>query len=309
MNTINTMTMRKHALVLVLGVIYCGFSMASNDCALLWQVNSNGDQQGGYLFGTIHAEDPRVLELPGYVHDAFAASDAFAMEVVPDAEALLSLARQMHFQGGENLRTAVGEDLYQRAIKALSDYGVGEGLAIKMKPWAVAMTLSVPPPTTGIFLDMRLYLDARNAAKNVYGLETVEEQLSFFEALSKPMQIVLLKEAIDQIDQSSALFDALIETYLSGDLDALEAFNREQMAQSPKELADWLMHEGIERRNLRMRDKLTALMRDERIFAAVGALHLPGEHGLIALLREHGYQVSRLGIESGVCAVKAAALH
>src|SRR5690606_147825 len=47
-------------------------------------------------------------------------------------------------------------------------------------------------------------------------------------------------------------------------------------------------------RNRNMVSKLDSLMRTAKVFAGIGAAHLPGRNGLIQLLRDKGYMVSPL---------------
>lgn len=50
----------------------------------------------------------------------------------------------------------------------------------------------------------------------------------------------------------------------------------------------------IHERNARMLKRLLPILSEGRAFVAVGALHLPGDDGLIALLRTSGYSLTRL---------------
>ena len=72
---------------------------------------------------------------------------------------------------------------------------VGKALAM-FKPWAVFLTLSVPPQKTGMFLDLVLYESAKHQNKPVCGLETAEEQVGVFEGTSLEDQILLLQQIV-----------------------------------------------------------------------------------------------------------------
>jgi uncharacterized protein YbaP (TraB family) len=56
----------------------------------------------------------------------------------------------------------------------------------------------------------------------------------------------------------------------------------------------YFMEQGIEMRNRRMLETLLPHMHANRVFVAVGALHLPGESGLIQLLRNRGFDLTPL---------------
>ena len=89
------------------------------------------------------------------------------------------------------------------------------------------------------------------------------------------------------------LFDQFPD-YLEGDLTAVSALSEEQMGTLEPEAKAYFMEQGIDQRNYGMLDSLVSLLDENRVFAAVGALHLPGPSGLIQLLREKGYTLTPL---------------
>jgi len=166
----------------------------------------------------------------------------------------------------------------------------------RMKVWAAMMTLSVPPPRTGLFMDFSLSLRAAGAGLEVVGLETLEQQLSFLENMPEEQQLALLDQALDEYGRVTEVHDQMVESYLAGDLQALSRQVDEQLAELAPEARRYFMAEGIAARNQRMLEALLPLLAEGQVFAAVGALHLPGPAGLIAGLRRQGYQLSPLSL-------------
>lgn len=263
--------------------------VSADACGLLWRVEEEG--AASHLFGTIHSEDPRVVDLPEPVLEAFQRADTYAMEMIPDFRVMSELVRAMHFQDQRNLREVLGDKLFRRTAAALSDHGVGKGLALKMKPWAVAVTLSFPRPETGLFLDIMLFNRAMAAGKKTVGLEDPAEQLAFFTGLSMEDQVRLLKVTLAQSDEIDRTMDRLIAAWLSRDPDRLSALSDTYLDELPGELAERFREQAIDRRNRRMFERMQPLLEKGGAFVAVGALHLYGEHGLLALLRRNGYSV------------------
>jgi uncharacterized protein YbaP (TraB family) len=99
------------------------------------------------------------------------------MEMVPDLPTLTRLTEYMHYQDGTTLESHIGSDRYKRLKSVLAGYRVPEEWVDRMKVWAAMMTLSVPPPETGFFMDFSLSLRAAGAGLKVVGLETLEQQL------------------------------------------------------------------------------------------------------------------------------------
>jgi hypothetical protein len=161
-----------------------------------------------------------------------------------------------------------------------------------MKPWAVVLTLSVPPPKTGLFLDMVLYMMALRNEIPVLGLETVDEQLEFFDTLRDDQQVALLEETLTTRDQLEKSFNELLTAYLDRDLAEMERLNNKYLDETDPEIAELFRDRLLNARNLRMLDRMIPALHNGRVFIAVGALHLPGDTGLIRGLREKGYRVT-----------------
>lgn len=281
---------RFNALVVACLLLACN-AAAAEQCGLLWRVEP-ANAPASHVFGTIHSEDPRVMDLPAPVSRAFQHADIYAMELIPDFQLMADLARAMHFQDQRNLKQVLENDVYRRAVDALSERGVGEGLAMKMKPWAVAVTLSFPQPETGVFLDMMLFNRAMSAGKRTVGLEEPEEQLAFFTGLSMAEQTTLLEATLGQTGEIEKTMDRLVRAWLSRDPGQLSAMSDEYLSDLPGELARRFREQAIDRRNHRMFEAMKPLLAEGNVFVAVGALHLYGDEGLLELLRGHGYEVS-----------------
>ncbi len=253
-----------------------------------WKI-SDVDGHAGYLLGTMHSEDPRVLDLAEPFVDQLNACDTFAMEIVPNLPTMARLLDYMQLPQGQTLAGQIGEDRYAAVRQASAGYGIPEMQLRRMKPWAAMMTLSLPPPKSGLFLDFNLSLRASGAGLKVVGLETLEQQLSFLESMDLPAQIDLLDQALAEHGQVQDVHDHMVELYLEGDLVTLQDEAAKQMDTLEAETRDWFRSEGIVARNRRMADSALPLLAQGCVFIAVGALHLPGEQGLLALFREAGY--------------------
>ncbi|OQY56118.1 MAG: TraB/GumN family protein [Candidatus Parabeggiatoa sp. nov. 2] len=259
---------------------------------LLWQIDKQ-EMIPSYLFGTIHSEDPRVNRLPPIVLSYFKQADSVTLEVLMDISAILKAVRAMFFTGEQSLDKLIEKDLYIKVVKALLKYDIPPVVAKKLKPWAVVVTLSTPPASTGEILDLLLYKDAEKLKIPLYGLETVEEQLAVFEAFSLDEQVILLKETLKHIDEMPDIFDKLHELYLQRDLTTLMKFGVEHKRDSGdnRTLVDAFYKRMVDDRNSRMVKRMQERLLEGNAFIAVGALHLPGDKGLLKLLQVRGYRV------------------
>lgn len=276
---------------------------------LLWQGRLGSHQIS--LFGTIHVPDPRVLDLPPAVQQAFDRADRVVTEVPLDPSRQAELAAVLLLPEGQRLRAIIGEArfgrLEQRVRKALAPTApeVAPLVALmldRLKPWAALAQLAtleyLPDLLAGrTSLDAQLYAEATKAGKKVGGLETVAEQAGTFDAFSEDEQGTLIDEALRDLDSpSQAVTGAtLVEWYLDGD----EARLATALSQgsSNQDLARKFEAEVLIKRNFRMAERIETLRRDapdESVFVAVGALHLVGAENLPQLLQARGYELSRV---------------
>ncbi|BAU47856.1 polysaccharide biosynthesis protein GumN [Sulfurifustis variabilis] len=257
---------------------------------LLWRIESPG-RPPSHLFGTIHSSDPRVVSLPAPVKQAFDRSGSFTMEMVTDGSALVAMAETMFLGEGQTLRQITGDALYGEIREALAARGLPEQGLEKQKPWVVLMTLSAPPNRGGMFLDLSLQLQATLAGKPVHGLESMQEQLAVFDELATEDQVTLLRETVKAQREAEAQLEALTRAWLARDLGQLMA-TVEKYRPEDARLYNTLMQRLLDDRNRRMAERMEARLAEGNAFIAVGAAHLPGPDGLLALLARRGYRLT-----------------
>jgi uncharacterized protein YbaP (TraB family) len=281
-------------LLLLAPLIGHGAADEDLDNGLFFRVQAAGGAAPSWLFGTIHSEDARVVDLPEPVKQGLARSSALAMEVVPDADALAKSVAAMRYDDGRSLVDVLTAELYAESLTALAERGLPEAAARSFKPWAVMLLLSMPEAKTGQFLDMRLYQLAIAAGMRVIGLETIDEQLAVFEQLSHADQTALLSQTLAVRARLPDLFDALIDAYIARDLTALMGLGNSYLQGADPSQRARFEHLLLHARNQRMADRVRPLIEHGGCFIAVGALHLPGPGGLLERLRAAGFEVERL---------------
>jgi uncharacterized protein YbaP (TraB family) len=160
----------------------------------------------------------------------------------------------------------------------------------KVKPFYLMAILSQGEMTqdSGTFLDNHLSNKAKEFGNEVTGLETVEEQLQAVNGIPLKEQIQMLEDAIDSLYVPlTSNADRMTAIYEQADLDALLLYFQQE------ETSGEFNESLITTRNKRMADRFAEYVnKGKKLFAAVGALHLPGEYGVIELLRAKGFTVS-----------------
>ena len=257
---------------------------------VLWTVETS-EGELNWLLGTIHSEDPRVLDFPPALEQVIIDAERVALELMPDQAMLAELNQAMNLPKGKQLQDFVEPDLYQRVVAKLAEYGMTEPAVNRLRPWAAAMTLSLPVPETGIFMDLALAFRVASRGTEIASLETLDEQLQFLISMGEEAHLAMLQTALEDFAEGRVLFEALITAYVERDLAELQNLSQQELAAMGEDVQAHFQEVGLNQRNKRMLKRAQPMLDEGGTLVAVGALHLPGETGLITLLRENGYRV------------------
>jgi uncharacterized protein YbaP (TraB family) len=276
---------------------------------LLWRIDGPGISAPSYLFGTMHLTDKRVFDFSDSVLVALRNANGFAMEVDMDSAMSFMLSPDGPLLDTTNhLRRLLNEDEY-RYVDSLVKQKTGSPLqAMKVKRlWFVEKLLideeealkehAPNSQNENIFLDGWLHQKATGLTKPVYSLERIQNQLHMMSADASEMQKEMFlanlgyygdaQEKSDLFNARISFLDSLVNLYYNADMTKIA--NLVNTIEDSEHEEDG---PGLSVRNIEMVDNLSALVRKGSIFAAVGVAHLPGDRGMIALLRKKGFTVS-----------------
>ncbi|MDX2488163.1 MAG: TraB/GumN family protein [Gammaproteobacteria bacterium] len=264
----------------------------------LWRIEHPGNHNGArsnYIFGTIHIDDEKVMTLPDSVRQRLIVADTLMLELELNANGSVDVLRKMLFTDGRNLMQVIGEEEFSEVSTALIKTGndLPDDVMTFLKPWAAMLMLVKPENNSGTFLDKKLAELARDSGIRVLGLETANEQLSVFDDIAIDDQVILLQSAMDSLAEKEQAYRQLLDAYLSGDMEKLVSITDSQQPKD-KRIADLINEKLIIERNHRMFERMQGQLRAGNTFIAVGALHLPGEQGLLNNLRQAGYRLIRI---------------
>lgn len=262
---------------------------------LLWRIDQEGTTRG-YLFGTIHLAHPQVSTPGPHVLQAMAASDAVVTELAMDADHLQGAAAALLLPPGQSLKSIVGGEVFRELLPAMAGRGIPEELVERLRPFAVIALLVIPPGSDQPPLDGVIYYLGQRLGKRVAGLETLEEQVRLTDSLDPVTSRVVIGELLRLQALIPGLVTQLIEAYSDEDLRRLEELSDSGLPMSAQalELQRRFNRRLVDERNHTMADRMEALFRQGVSFVAVGALHLPGEEGLLRLLQRRGYRLTRV---------------
>lgn len=275
-----------------------------NGNALLWRASKAGLQHS-HLFGTIHMTDPRVTNLSPVVVAALDKARTVAVEIAGLSDGAVMQAigadpQMLVFTDGRRLDQMLSSGEFAAVSRTLGRIGVPAPAQGAIRPWLVSMLLGVSDCERSRMARKRPVLDqvieqrAKAAGKPVIGLETVASQVRAMATVSDADQLAMLKSALRYADRSDDLRETMLQLYLDRRVGAVFALQRHFAMEAGlnPDTTRGFEKSLITKRNVTMLDKANPLMAKGGAFIAVGAAHLVGPEGLVALLRRQGYEMT-----------------
>ncbi|CAH0996606.1 hypothetical protein EMA8858_02738 [Emticicia aquatica] len=263
------------------------FGQMITENALLWQISGRNLQKSSYLYGTIHAICPDDLKFSDATQKAFKATEQLLLELdLDDPELANKMQRSM--ASHTHLKKLLNAKDYEQLVSFFKEKtGFSIDALGMIKPfYLLSYTYS---PMIGcnqpISVEKSLVEMAYKQNKSVFGLETLEEQLSVFEKISQKKQANMLLDFVKDFDKMQESFQIMLKEYKEENLNALVQTSLGTYAAQNEHLL-------LDKRNKRWIKKIAKMTTDKSTFFAVGAAHLLGENGIIHLLRKKGYTVT-----------------
>jgi uncharacterized protein YbaP (TraB family) len=282
--------MNKKNLLLILCVSFIQTLVAQKlPSTLLWKITGNGLQKPSYLYGTMHLTDERIFNVGDSVYKAIENTEGFAMEIDPEQftplvidETKKSIAKTMR------LKDAMKPEEYKKYAKVLAkrldknedDITTSDILHAKNK-WVEESYRKGKMQT---FLDVYLFDIARRQGKWTGGVEDLQDQQNVLDYIDESdIQELVLDDDDKEPAKEKKLSSFFIKTYINNDLNTLDSLSYSGDSAFTNVL--------LIKRNKKMAMRMDSLGHERSMMFAVGAAHLPGDEGLIALLKEKGFTV------------------
>jgi hypothetical protein len=261
----------------------------------LWKV-SDADTTI-YLFGTIHLLKPGTQWFEGKIKTAFDASDELVLEMVQPSEAdaqKIVISRAIDPDGPPLSQKLTPKDAakYRAALKTLDIDP--QGLE-PFEPWFASTLVAMAPmqklgydPEAGA--EKVLTAEAEAASKKIGALESMEEQIGFFDTLPEDQQIKFLNFAVAEIPKAKKVVSVMVGSWAKGNPDTLAAVMNDGMNTMPA-----IKKVLLTDRNQRWADWIAKRMEQPgTVFVAVGAGHLAGKESVQAMLKANHLEAVRI---------------
>ncbi len=272
------------------------------DKGLFWKIEKDGEYVG-HIFGTLHMNDERIGKLHHKVNQVLDDSKSFAMEAFPSDhywnpyQGGQLIKHDMVLPRGESLEQYVGKETYQNIERVLVDVlGMKPELVKTLRPWAAMRSFAIKAESNEVILDYALLERAAEQRKELFQVESIEEFIVTLQEMPIEAQVALLKFTVASYEDMRSIIDDMLDAYLEQDLKAMHAIST-RFIPNGDDNEQWrkiYLRHVIEIRNIVMAHYMRKPMRLKDTFIAVGAVHLYGEKGVLALIEKDGYTVSRV---------------
>ena len=256
----------------------------------LWKISGNGLEKSSYLFGTIHITCDATLDQD--VKKALDETTQLVLELDMDDPSMpTKLMTGMYMKDGKTLKDFVStEDFVAIDSLFINQAGMSINMMQNIKPFFLSSMLypkMIDCPMESFELELMKVTKEQN--EEVFGLETIEEQLQVFETIPYEDQVAdLIRMAKDNIEYDKATFADLLDVYKSENITAMLDMMDDETNQTTAKHQDIL----LKNRNIKWISKIEEFTKQQSTFFGVGAGHLAGEYGVIKLLRKAGFTVS-----------------
>lgn len=260
---------------------------------LLWEISGNHLSKPSYLFGTFHLMCKADIKFSEALKSAIQKADTVYMELDMDNPSTMAAGIVfMNMKDKKTLKDLYTPEQYAKLEKYFADsLHIGLVMFNRAKPYFLT-SLFFPTYlncSDATSIEQELVTICRKEKKAINGLETVRYQTSLFDSIPYEWQAKELLKSIDSSAQMKIDFQKMTQLYREQKLDSLTKLIN-QNEYNDNRFMDLLLNN----RNKNWVSQLEKLMKNESLFVAVGAGHLPGEMGLINLLRKAGYTVTPL---------------
>lgn len=286
-------------------LLFIGMALSAN-AQLLWKVSGKGLEKPSYIFGTYHLSPLSIKDsiaaMPQAISETTQVYGEVVMSEMTTPAFMQSMQQQMMLPKDTTLQSLFTPEQYEEVGKVIKEnMMVDIAMLARLKPAAISQQLVVllymkytPGFNPQEQLDTYFQQQAGQQGKKVGGLETIQSQIDIlFNSQTLQRQANLLYCLISDIDKTIAQSKRLIAAYEKQDLDAVLQLMKERDGNSCDPLPGEV-EALLDNRNKAWVEKMPAIMTEAPTLFVVGSGHLPGDNGVLNLLKQQGYTVEAM---------------
>jgi len=280
-------------------VVYPPGQLVPAEKSLVWKISGNGLKKPSWVYGTIHLIPKNDFDFPPAARSALDNVRRVAFEIdmkeMTNFRTQIALMTKALMPGGKTLKDLLPAEDYGFVKEKMSEKGLPGGMFERMKPMFLS-TMFASDEDGGLTanaqmtsVEMELYRMVRRRKLESAGLETAAYQMAIFDSIPYEAQAKMLVESLRSADGGQGGEDELskmLELYRTQDINAMQVMIGDSQY-GMNNYEDIL----LKNRNRNWVPIMGRMMREQPTLFAVGAGHLGGESGVVALLRKEGYRV------------------
>jgi len=282
------------ALFLALPIFASAGNDESPDKTFMWKVEKGGTAL--YLLGSIHALREDAYPLPQPIESAFDEVELvmFEMDLEQMTQAAIKMMAAGTLEEGRMLEEVVGPETWFDFKVRVGMLDIEPSFFNHMKPWMAALTLAAFELTKSGYLataGLDTYFSGRadETGKKRLALETAAFQVSIFAELTPEQSLEFLRFTLKDLETMIPEMERLHRDWRSGSVEPME----ELLFQGYEEFPNVFKRMVVDRNRAWMPKIVELLEGDRDAMVVVGSLHLVGDEGLVALLRQQGHTVTQ----------------
>jgi uncharacterized protein len=263
----------------------------------MWRIEKDG--RTSWLYGTVHAAKLDWLFPGPNIVRALRESDTLAVEInLLDRDSLKPLTQSAPPVDPAAVQSVDDRTQRERLVRlaALACLPAGALDKLSLVMQSIVLTI-LSARDIGLYADFGSEMVLTNAAqamkKPIVALETSQSQLDVVSGGSAAAQRAALNDALDLLENGAVLtqIKMLTDAWAAADMAVLEKYPQWCGCMDKPNAAE-MMKKMLDDRNGPMADKIGRLHREgQRVFAAIGVLHMIGAQSLPTLLRAQGFDV------------------
>ncbi|MCB0397383.1 MAG: TraB/GumN family protein, partial [Flavobacteriales bacterium] len=262
---------------------------------LLWEITGNNLKSPSYLYGTMHVSNRVAFHLSDTFFLGLRQCEVVALEMNPEGwlgDMMNSPENPMiaspGFYSGQNYK-----GFYKRAFNV--NIPENKELA-QLLFFENAMTNGMLYRSSeasedyqeNTYLDLFIFQAGRKMDKEIASLEVYDEVMQLAKKaqnskMEEDKAMARSRKLLMDLDQNP--YELLEEAYRKGDLDRIDSLSR--ILNGFGGFGKFM----LDQRNVNMAARMDSIMQTKSLFTGIGAAHLPGDPGVINLLRQMGYTI------------------
>jgi uncharacterized protein len=265
-----------------------------NERSLLWEISGKNLAKPSYLYGTIHLTCANQIQPSNTLRQKFNSTQQLYLELdMDDPNTSMALLNQMRLPQGKTLRSYLKPKDYNTVAQFFQE---NIGLPLEnmhsLKPFFL-ISLLYPPLMACPIASWEDTLSKLAQARNIplQGLETVQEQVAAIDRVPIAVQLQSLMMLVRNPGAARKEIQGLMALYRTQDITRMANMGNSDPATKRYDQA--LLGD----RNRRWIPRMARIAKAKPTFFAVGAGHLGGKDGVIALLRRSGYRVRSIALK------------